>query len=151
MRRTIREKLTVSIVCIVFVLFTIIVITTVSFASNKLINDQKNELQLQSDKYAEQINTWFKSMIILAEESAKDISNTGNMTRGDYFDRNLENIRRILKSHIKGHEEAFNMYYVREDSKLCMADAELKKTIPKDFLAAERPWYLETKKQERQQ
>ena len=138
MRRTIREKLTINILCIVIVFFSIILAVTVSFASNKLIMKQKNELQLQTDKYAEEINTWFTDIIVLSEESAKNIATARELSIGDNFEKNYETIWNILYEHNKGHDEVFNMYYVRTDNKLCMEDRQLKAQLPSDFAPTER-------------
>lgn len=141
MSRTIREKLTINILCIVIVFFSIILAVTVSFASNKLIMKQKNELQLQTDKYAEEINTWFTDIIVLSEESAKNIATARELSIGYNFEKNYETIWNILYEHIKGHDEVFNMYYARTDNKFCMEDRQLKAQLPSDFAPTERGWY----------
>ena len=146
MKRTIREKLTINILCIVIVFFAAIIVTTITFASNRLIVKQKNELQLQTDKYAEQINMWFNNIIVLSEESAKNIATAGELTVGDNFDKNFETIWNILSEHIKGHDEVFNMYYSRADNKLCMVDRKLMTQLPSDFVPTERDWYKMAKK-----
>lgn len=57
MRKTIRGKLTISVIAIVIVIIVAITIGIVGIAGSKLMNSQKDELQLQADRYAQEVNS----------------------------------------------------------------------------------------------
>ena len=60
MRRTIKGKLTLSVILIVVIVVFLIVVSIMTIAGNGIVESKKNELQLQSEKYAAEINTWIQ-------------------------------------------------------------------------------------------
>ena len=133
MRRTIREKLTFSVVGIVTVLFLVFMIVIVSVLSNKLVGKQKSELQLQADKYAEKINSWGNDKINILEETVTDL------TADDKWKR--EHIFKVLQAHIKGNDDIMVMYYGNKDSKFCMSDPKVQEQLSADYDPMQRDWY----------
>ena len=61
MGRTIKGRLTISVICIVVISIMVTTIGTVIVAGRRLIQDQMESLQLSADKYAEEINTWIEN------------------------------------------------------------------------------------------
>ena len=71
--RTIKGKLTVSVVLIVAVSILVTTIGIVVVAGRRMIQDQKQVLQLNAEKYAEEINTWIEDEMMLAAGTASSI------------------------------------------------------------------------------
>lgn len=78
MRKTIRGKLTLSVICIVVVSIILTTVGIVVVAGRNLIRNQTEALQLNADKYSEEINTWIESEKLLAEGAANSIEAAGN-------------------------------------------------------------------------
>ena len=73
MRRTIKGKLTLSVILIVVIVVFLIVVSIMTIAGNGIVESKKNELQLQSEKYAAEINTWIQEEKMVVEDVAKMI------------------------------------------------------------------------------
>ena len=73
MGRTIKGRLTISVICIVVISIMVTTIGTVIVAGRRLIQDQMESLQLSADKYAEEINTWIENEKMLADGAANSI------------------------------------------------------------------------------
>lgn len=77
MRRTIRGKLTTSVIAIVVLTILLTTVGLVSVAGGKIYNNQMNQLQLQADRYAQEINAWMKEEIMLTEGAAGAVEAMG--------------------------------------------------------------------------
>ncbi len=67
MRRTIKGRLTTSVICIVAVSILLTTLGIVMIAGQRMMAEQKDILQLYADKYAEEINTWIENEKMLAK------------------------------------------------------------------------------------
>lgn len=79
MVKTIKGKLTISVICIVAVSIVLTTAGIVMVAGRRLIKDQTEALQLNADKYAEEINTWIENEKMLAKGAANGIEAAGNI------------------------------------------------------------------------
>ena len=66
MLRTIKGKLTVSMIGIVVASILLTTVGIITVAGRRTIHDQTRALQLNADKYAEEINTWIESEKMIA-------------------------------------------------------------------------------------
>ncbi len=107
MRRTIKGKLTISVICIVAVSIILTTIGIVIIAGRNLIRNQTDALQLNADKYAEEINTWIENEKMLADGAAKSIVSAGNTE--DKF------LQSVLDTYAKDREELLNLYCGTKD------------------------------------
>ena len=137
MKRTISKKVTISVVSIVVVMFTIMSIVIGCVVSNKLLDRYKSELQIQADKYNEEINAWVQQKMLLVEETATDL-----MCDNDFL---RPNVYKVLAKHIEGQEDVFNLYLCTETQDIIMNDQELEKVVLGVFDPRTRPWYITAK------
>ena len=100
MRKTIKGKLTLSVICIVAVSILLTTIGIVAVAGRNLIQNQMETLQLNADKYAEEINTWIENEKQLAEGAANSIEAAKN-TDADF-------IQSVMDTYAAGREELLN-------------------------------------------
>ena len=61
MRRTIKGKLTSSVICMVVISILLTTVGIVFVAGKRLVSDQTEALQIYADRYAEEINTWIEN------------------------------------------------------------------------------------------
>ena len=89
MVKTIKGKLTISVICIVAVSIVLTTAGIVMVAGRRLIKDQTEALQLNADKYAEEINTWIENEKMLAKGAANGIEAAEN-TQDEFIQSNRE-------------------------------------------------------------
>ncbi len=73
MLRTIKGKLTFSMIGIVVVSILLTTVGIIAVAGKRMIQDQTQALQLSADKYAEEINTWIGIEKMVADGAASGI------------------------------------------------------------------------------
>ncbi len=131
MGRTIKGRLTISVICIVAasILFTTAGIAAV--AGRRLIQDQTEALQLNAGKYAEEINTWIENEKMLAEGAANSIEASG--------DTDLHFIQAALDAHAADRTELLNLYCGTKNSDFIQSNREA--AIPEDYDPVQRGWY----------
>ncbi|MCM1245224.1 MAG: methyl-accepting chemotaxis protein [Roseburia sp.] len=131
MGRTIKGKLTLSVICIVVVSIILTTAGIVIVAGRNLIRNQTDALQLNADKYAEQINTWIENEKMLASGTANSIEAAGQT--GEEF------IQSVLDTYAEGREELLNLYCGTKDSKFIQSNREAE--IPDGYDPVQRGWY----------
>lgn len=131
MLKTIKGRLTVSVICIVAasILFTTIGITVV--AGKRMIKSQTQALQLNADKYAEEINTWIENEKMLADGAANSIKSSGK-TDTDF-------IQSVVDIYSADREELLNLYCGTKDSRFIQSNREAE--IPDGYDPVQRGWY----------
>lgn len=131
MGRTIKGRLTISVICIVAasILFTTAGIAAV--AGRRLIQDQTEALQLNAGKYAEEINTWIENEKMLAEGAANSIEASG--------DTDLHFIQAALDAHAADRTELLNLYCGTKNSDFIQSNREA--AIPEGYDPVQRGWY----------
>ena len=131
MGRTIKGKLTTGVILIVVAVIVLITAGISGVAGVRLLGKQKNELQLQADTYAEEINTWIEGEMMLAEGTANSIEAAGDVS--DAF------IQSVVDTHAEGRDELLNLYCGTASSKFLQSNAEAE--IPEGYDPVERGWY----------
>lgn len=131
MRKTIKGKLTVSMIGIVVVSILLTTVGIIAVAGKRTIRDQTQALQLNADKYAEEINTWIENEKMLATGAAKSIA-AGKTIDTDY-------VQSVVESHAAGRKELLNLYCGTKDSRFIQSNREAK--IPEGYDPVERGWY----------
>ena len=131
MGRTIKGKLTISVICFVALSIVLTTLGIVMVAGKRLIRDQTEALQLNADKYAEEINTWIENEKMLAKGAANSIEASENIT--DTF------IQSVLDIFAADRTELLNLYCGTKDSKFIQSNKEA--VIPQGYDPVQRGWY----------
>ncbi|MCI8306571.1 MAG: methyl-accepting chemotaxis protein [Lachnospiraceae bacterium] len=131
MRRTIKGKLTISVIFIVVVSIILTTVGIVFVAGGRLIRNQTDALQLNADKYAEEINTWIENEKMLAEGAANSIEASGN-TDGMA-------IQRVMDTYSEGRGELLNLYCGTKNSLFFQSNKDAE--IPDGYDPVQRGWY----------
>lgn len=131
MGRTIRGKLTASVILIVVAAIVLITAGISVVAGASLLQKQENELQLQADRYAEEINTWIESEVMLAEGTANSIE-AAKDTNGDF-------LQSVVDTHAAGRDELLNLYCGTAGSEFYQSNHEAE--IAPDYDPVVRGWY----------
>lgn len=131
MLRTIKGRLTVSMIGIVVASILLTTVGIITVAGRQTIQDQTRALQLNADKYAEEINTWIESEKMLAAGAVESIA-AGKMTETEF-------IQSVVDTHAEGREELLNLYCGTSDSRFIWSNREIE--MPADYDPVERGWY----------
>ncbi len=131
MRRTMKGKLTISVIAIVVVSIMLTMIGTVVVAGRNLIQGQRDALQLNAEKYAEAINTWIENEKMLAAGAANSIEAAA--------DTGEELIQSVLDTFAADREELLNLYCGTKDSKFLQSNRDAE--IPDGYDPVQRGWY----------
>lgn len=131
MGRTIKGKLTVSVILIVVAVIVLITAGISVVAGASLLEKQENELQLQADRYAEEINTWIEGEIMLAEGTANSIE-AAKDTNGAF-------LQSVVDTHAAGRDELLNLYCGTADSMFYQSNHEAE--LDPDYDPVVRGWY----------
>ena len=136
MLRTIKGKLTVSMIGIVVTSILLTTVGIITVAGRRTIHDQTRALQLNAEKYAEEIHTWIESEKLLAEGTVKSIA-AGGTTETEF-------IQTVVDAHSSGREELLNLYCGTSDSRFIWSNREIE--MPADYDPVERGWYQQAAK-----
>lgn len=131
MFKTIKGRLTVSVITIVVASILLTTAGIIAAAAKQTIQDQTRALQLNADKYAEEINTWVENEKMLAEGAARSIAAGGAI--GTDF------VQAVVDSHAAGRQELLNLYCGTKDSRFIQSNREA--GIPEGYDPVERGWY----------
>lgn len=129
--RTIKGKLTLSVICIVIASILLTTAGIVTMAGKRVIEDQMDALQLNAEKYSEEINTWIENEKMLAEGAANSIEASGNTA--------TDAIQAVLDAHAEGRDELLNLYCGTKDSRFIQSNREA--SIPEGYDPVKRGWY----------
>lgn len=131
MLKTIKGRLTISVICIVAVSIFLTTVGIVAMAGKRMIEDQTDALQLNADKYAEEINTWIENEKMLADGAADSIAAEAGT--------DTEFIQSVVDSHAAGREELLNLYCGLKDGTFIQSNREAE--IPEGYNPVQRGWY----------
>ena len=131
MLKTIKGRLTVSMISIVVTSILLTTVGIITVAAKRTIQDQTQALQLNADKYAEEINTWIENEKMLADGAAKSIA-AGGMLDTDH-------IQSVVDAHAAGRQELLNLYFGTWDSRFIQSNREAE--IPEGYDPVQRGWY----------
>lgn len=129
--KTIRGKLTVSVIVIVITGILLTTVGIVTVAGKRMIQNRTEALQLYADKYAEEINTWIETEKMLARGAADGIETVGS-TETDF-------LQSLVDTHAEGREELLNLYCGTKDGRFIQSNREAE--IPEGYNPVERGWY----------
>lgn len=131
MRKTIKGKLTVSVIGIVVASILLTTLGIIAVAGKRMIQDQTQTLQLNADKYAGEINTWIENEKMLASGAAGSIQ-AGGRTDTDF-------VQAVVDTHAAGRKEILNLYCGTKDSEFIQSNREAE--IPDGYDPVQRGWY----------
>ena len=131
MLKTIKGRLTVSMIGIVVVSIFMTAAGLLTIAGKQTIQDQTQALQLNADKYAEEINTWIENEKMLACGAVESIA-AGRTTDTDY-------IQAVVDAHAQGRKELLNLYCGTDDSRFIWSNREIE--MPAGYDPVQRGWY----------
>ncbi len=131
MLRTIKGKLTFSMIGIVVVSILLTTVGIIAVAGKRMIQDQTQALQLSADKYAEEINTWIGIEKMVADGAASGIE------AGKTIDTAV--VQSVVDAHASGREELLNLYCGTRDSRFIQSNREAE--IPDGYDPVQRGWY----------
>lgn len=131
MSKTIKGRLTVSVIGIVVASILLTTIGIIAVAAKRTIQDQTQALQLNADKYAEVINTWIENEKMLTDGVAKSIAVGGTI--------DTEQVQTVVDTHAAGRQELLNLYCGTKDSRFIQSNREA--GIPEGYDPVERGWY----------
>lgn len=103
MGKTIKGRLTISVIGIVMAGILLTTAGIVTLAGTRMVENRTEALQLYAGKYAEEINTWIEREKMLAQGTADGIAAVGSTE--DAF------LQSLVESHAKGREELLNLYF----------------------------------------
>lgn len=131
MLKTIKGRLTVSVIGIVVGSILLTTAGIIVIAGRRMIADQTQALQLNADKYAEEINTWINEEKMLADGAADSIG-AGENTDTEF-------VQAVVDAHAAGREELLNLYCGTSDGRFIQSNREAE--IPEGYNPVERGWY----------
>ncbi len=131
MLKTIKGRLTVSMIGIVVASILLTTVGIITVAGKRTIQEQTQALQLNADKYAEEINTWIENEKMLVDGTAKSIT-AGRTIDTDY-------VQSVVDAHAEGRQEILNLYCGTKDSRFIQSNREA--GIPEGYDPVERGWY----------
>ncbi len=131
MGRTIKGRLTISVIFIVVASILLTTAGIVAVAGKRMIQDQTEALQLNAEKYAEEINTWIENEKMLAEGTANSIEAAGSI--------DISFIQAAVDTHAAGRAELLNLYCGTKDSGFFQSNREA--AIPEGYDPVQRGWY----------
>ncbi len=131
MFRTIKGRLTVSVIGIVVASIVMTTVGIVAVAGKRMIGHQTQALQLNADKYAEEINTWIENEKMLADGAADSIEAGGGIDTAF--------VQAVVDVHARNREELLNLYCGTKDGRFIQSNREAE--IPEGYNPVERGWY----------
>lgn len=129
--KTIKGRLTISVIGIVVASILLTTVGIIAVAGNRMIQVQTQALQLNADKYAEEINTWIENEKMLADGVSDSIKANGK-TDTDF-------VQSVVDTHAVGREELLNLYCGTKDSRFIQSNREAE--IPEGYDPVKRGWY----------
>ncbi len=137
MKRTIKAKLTYAVIIIVVLVMLISTSIIVGTSGRNLTGHLKKELQFNSDKYANSINSWIQLEKGLNTAAAVSIQ---ALPDEDY---EAGHMQAIVTDESQGRTELLNLYYGTEDKMFIQTDPNAE--TPEGYDPTARGWYKAAK------
>lgn len=131
MAKTMKGRLTISVICIVAASILLTTLGIVAIAGQRMMAEQKDILQLYADKYAEEINTWIEQEKMVAAGTADSIEAAGTL--------DTDFLQSVVDVHASGREELLNLYCGTKNSDFIQSNREA--GIPEGYDPVQRGWY----------
>lgn len=137
MLKTIKGRLTVSVIGIVVASILLTTTGIMIVAGQRMIQNQTQALQLNADKYAEQINTWIENEKMLVDGTVDSIGAGKNL--------DTEFIQSVVDTHADKRQELLNLYCGTKDKRFIQSNKTA--TIPDGYDPTQRGWYKQAAEQ----
>ncbi len=131
MLKTIKGRLTVSVIGIVVASILLTMAGITGIAGKRMLRDQTEALQLNADKYAEEINTWIEKEKLLVAGAAASVQAGGST------DTAL--VQAVVDIHSAGRGEILNLYCGTRDGMFIQSNRDA--AVPQGYDPRERGWY----------
>ena len=132
--KSIRAKITLVVAIIVIVAIALTTACIVYNANNELQTSKEEDLQLESDYYALEINQWFYLKKQLVSSGAS------SLIAADAFS-NVEKLKGILSQHYQANADELIDFYFGSEQHICYTGNG--DPLPDDFDPCSRDWYIE--------
>lgn len=133
MGKTIKSKITTTVIIIVAQALIISNGISVFVASRSLTKEQTEKLQYTADKFSESIDTWFESERTMVEGVVYDVNEL------DSAKPSYDDLVKIVRSHAANRPELLNMYIGTKDKDFAQSDPDA--TTPEGYDPTQRGWY----------
>lgn len=137
MLKTIKGRLTVSVIGIVVASILLTTTGIMIVAGQRMIQNQTQALQLNADKYAEQINTWIENEKMLVDGTVDSIGAGRNL--------DTEFIQSVVDTHADKRQELLNLYCGTKDKRFIQSNKTA--NIPDGYDPTQRGWYKQAAEQ----
>ena len=137
MLKTIKGRLTAAIILIVVAALLISTAVNVSMSNTTLIRQEKTEIQLQADKFANSIDSW-----IQLEKGLND-GTAASLEALEDADQDRDHYQSIISTESAGRSELLNLYFGTEDKLFIQTDPEAE--APEGYDPTARGWYIAAK------
>ncbi|MCM1045084.1 MAG: methyl-accepting chemotaxis protein [Candidatus Gastranaerophilales bacterium] len=131
MLKTIKGRLTISVIGIVVCSILLTTAGIMAVAGKRLVQDMTQALQLNADKYAEEINTWIENEKMLTDGTAAAIEAGGQM--------DTDFLQSAVDIYADGRAELLNLYCGTPDGRFIQSNREAE--IPAGYDPTARGWY----------
>ncbi len=134
--RTIRGKLTITVLLVVTIALLTLVSFIVTSANLKMVDEQKSTLKTTSKMYAEQFNTFFEQQMSFVEGIA-----SSTILYDEYNERDV--IKKVVRGYSTVVDDSVaDLYIAFADKDLYMMSGS-EEALPDDFDARTRSWYTQ--------
>ncbi len=137
MKRTIKGRLTLATIVIVIVALVASTGIIVGTSRQKLTNELTENLQLNTDKYANSINSWIEM------EKGLNVAGAAAFSAIPDSDYKQDRIQKLVTTEAEGHPEFLNLYYGMENKLFIQMDPAA--TAPEGYDPTARGWYKAAK------
>ena len=131
MARTIKGKLTISVILIVIAIIVLMTTGIIGASGSYFLKSERTQMQLQADKYAREIDTWMENEKMLVEGTADSVT-----VGGDFSEAYL---MKTVATFARGREELLNLYCGTDQKGFYQSNTEA--GIPQGYDPTERGWY----------
>ncbi len=133
MKRTIKGKLTIAVILIVIAAMLVSTAVIVGTSSRNMTEQLTSELQINSDKYANSINSWIEM------EKGLNIAGASALKALPAASYDKDHIQKIVTTESENRPELLNLYYGTEDKLFVQTDPEAE--TPEGYDPTARGWY----------
>ncbi len=137
MKRTIKGKLTVAVICIVVIIMLVTTGIIVGVSGNRMTDQLTDELQINAGKYANSINSWIEW------EKGLNVAGAAALKALPDADFDKDHMQKIVTTESEDRPELLNLYFGTEDKLFVQTDPEAE--TPEGYDPTARGWYKAAK------
>ncbi len=142
MTKTIKGRLTITVILIVVASLLISAVSIIIFSRNILSERAINEVQVQADKYGKSVDSWIQNEKTMTEGVANGIVSLMEKYQADNsadFDFYWDEIQKLVTKSSKDRAVLLNMYYGTENKDFLQSDPDA--LPPEGYDPTARGWY----------